>query len=266
MPSYFALDKILVQGTTYTAPADRFYIIQKIGTNSDAGAKLKIDGVDTGTIMQKVAPLAQTTSNAAPLLDLGQLYYVVPPNKTFIVDADSGKKMRIVGKVGKLEPGEQLPAEHALRFAQQGNIHKRAYESSVLYSSDYTWGDGVEITLATLTPRTIEQYIFNDIVAVETGVASFNPGDVGIIFRLDGMPLDMLTSAPGMKGIDAKSMPRPPAGSTNMRPFTLADNPVVVDGDRTLTIVALNQSGGNLTVAATTDQYITAIVEYRKKA
>ena len=120
MVDYYPLDKIFVQGTNYELPNDRFYVIKKIGTDATSATKLKIDGVDTGPIINSVAPLHKTSSNLLGPLDLGNLFYVVPPNKTFSVEGASGAKFRCIGLIGKLAPGEAMPAQYAGRFNEQG--------------------------------------------------------------------------------------------------------------------------------------------------
>ena len=120
MVEYYKLDKIFEQGTTYEMPNDRFYVIRKIGTDGSSATKLVIDGVETGEIINEIAPLHKTSSNLLGPLDLGDLFYVVPPNKTFEIDGPSGAKIRAIGLIGKLAPGEGLPANYASRFTEQG--------------------------------------------------------------------------------------------------------------------------------------------------
>ena len=61
-------------------------------------------------------------------------------------------------------------------------------------------------------------------------------------------------------------MPRPPKYDGVRVPFTFKDWPIEVNGDQTLQLKLINVSGGNLTVAAATDQYIDLVLEYIKKA
>jgi len=266
MVNYYKLDKVITQGTEYTMDSDLFYIIRKVGTDSTGGAKLRIAGRDTGEIVANVAPMRPYSSNELGPLDLGDLFYVVPPDKVFTVEGDSGDKMRIIGEIGELAPGESLPASFAARYAEQGDHYLRYDEGSKLYSVDYTWSDGEEITVYELTPATREKFIFNNIVEVETGVSGLDVGEAGVILELDGKPLDVLTDNQGPKGLDAYFFPRPPAYNTVNVPFSLADKPIEVPGDITFKIKLINVSGGNLTVAAATDQYITMVVEYIRSA
>ena len=182
MVKWLKLDKVFVQGTTYTMPPDMFYVIKKIGCDQDTATKLVIDGVETGAIIQKLANMYPTSTNELGPLDLKNLFYVVPPDKKFYVSGASGAKMRCVG----------------------------------------------------------------------------------LILVLEGEILDILTTTPGKKGLDAYFMPRPPKYDGVNVPFSFEDLPIEVPGDYTLTMKLINNSGGDLTVAAATDQYIDYIVEYQK--
>jgi len=262
---YYKLDKIFVQGTTYEMPNDRFYVIKKIGCDQSTATKLVIDGVETGEISNLVAPLYSTSTKLLPPLDLGDLFYVVPPNKTFYVSGASGAKMRCVGLIGVLAPGEGLPAPYASRFTEQGNHYLVWDQGSKLYTSDYTWSDGEEIEVYSLTPKTIETYILNNIIQVETGVSGLSAGQAALRVYLDGKVFDILTTDPGKKGLDAFFMPRPPKYDGVRKAFTFADWPIKIEGDHTLELKLINVSRGNLTVAAATDQYIDLVLEYIKK-
>jgi len=264
MVKWLKLDKVFVQGTTYTMPPDMFYVIKKLGCDQDTATKLVIDGVETGAIIQKLANMYPTSTNELGPLDLKNLFYVVPPDKKFWVSGASGAKMRCIGLIGKLMPGEEMPTEYLTRFDEQGKHYYTYDELSKLYSADYTWSAGEEIEIGSLTPKTTERYVLNSIIEVETGVSGLSPGDVGLVLILEGEILDILTTTPGKKGLDVFFMPRPPAYNTVNVPFSFEDLPIEVPGDYTLTMKLINNSGGNLTVAAATDQYIDYIVEYQK--
>lgn len=269
MVEYYKLDKIFVEGTTYETPNDRFYVIRKIGTDGTSATKLVIDGVETGEIINNVAPLHRTSSNLLGPLNLGDLYYVVPPNKTFYVDGPSGTKVRAVGQIGKLAPGEALPANHASRFTDQGkHYYKYDTATATLASAGGTWAADAETDVYSLTPKTVEKYIANNIVMANLSNAATTPseGDVAIRFFLEGTPLDILTTDPGKKGVDLYSCPHPPAATTEEIPFSLADLPVTIEGDHTFEIKAVNTSGSDITASSGADMtmQITLVLEYIK--
>ena len=270
MVKYYPLDKIFVQGTTYELPADRFYVIRKIGTDATSDTYLYIDGVATGKIISEVAPLHRTSSNLLGPLDLGELYYVVPPNKKFTIEGPSGAKVRCIGLIGVLAPGETLPGPYSTRFPVQGKHYITYVKGSVtLASAGESWAADAETEVYSLTPKTVEKYVFNNIAMakVENASASISEGEVAIRFFLEGTPLDILTSEPGKKGIDILSMPYPPAATTEERPFTLKDLPIEVPGDYTLSVKAVNVSGSAISASSGADMTCTfaAIVEYLKK-
>jgi len=242
---YYKLDKIFVQGTNYQTPNDRFYVIRKIGTDATSDTYLKIDGVDTGAIRDQIAPLHRTSGNLLGPLDLDKLLYVIPPNKIFTVEGAAGAKLRAVGEIGKLAPGEALPANLASRFTDQGKHYLTYDEGSVALGTDEVWADGRELEILSLTPKTVEKVILNHHVGVSITGDTVADGDFGIIFYLEGTPFDILTSEPGKKGIDALAMPTPPADGTDEVPFSLSDRPIEVKGDNTLKITAMNVSGAD---------------------
>jgi len=262
MATKYKLDKIFVQGVTYKLPADRYYVIKRIGTNATSPAYLKIDGVDTGPIVADIAPLHVTSSNLLGPLDLEELYYVVPPNKQFTVVGPSGAKIRAIGDLIKLAPNEAIAASDAARFNEQGKKYKTYITSSV--SLPATWTKDQEIQILSLTPKTIEQYTFDDFVGVKISGFTLAEGQVGVLFKLDGTELDILTSEPGMKGIDAMSMPLPPADSTEEEAFSLEDYKIDVLGDHTLFVRLINVSGADISVTSGS-AVLTAIVKYFQK-
>jgi len=261
MATKYKLDKIFVQGVTYKLPADRYYVIKKIGTDATSPAYLKIDGVDTGPIISEIAPLHRTSSNLLGPLDLEELYYVVPPNKQFTVIGPTGAKIRAIGDIIKLATNEAIAANDAARFAEQGKKYKTYVTGTV--SLPATWTNGTEYEILSLTPKTIETYLFNNFVGVSISGFTLAEGQVGIIFYLEGTPFDILTSEPGKKGIDAKSMPLPPADSTEEEEFSLGDYPIEVPGDHTFSIRAMNVSGADISVTSGSAK-VTAIVRYAK--
>jgi len=270
MVDYYKLDKTFVQGKTYTLPADRFYVINKIGTNATADAYLKIDGVDTGKVITDLAPLHKTTTNFLGPLSLEGLEYVVPPNKVFTVEGPSGAKVRCKGLIGRLAVGEGMPPQWASRFTEQGKRYRTyIYGVATLAAAGASWPAGASTTVLTLTPKTIEEYTLNSVVMalLENNATTVSEGSLALRFSLDGAPLDILTSDPGQLGVDYFSMPKPPAGTTELEPFTLEDKPIRVPGDHTLKIEAVNTSGAAIAAAsgAAMTMKVWAIVEYAMK-
>jgi len=268
MVEYFPLDKILVQGEEYQMAADRFYVIKKIGTDADADTFLDVDGIDTGAIIEAVAPIRKKDTNRLGVLDLGDLYYVVPPLKKFHVEGPTGAKYRVVGQIGKLAIGEAIPAHFAGRFAEQGKHYLTYITGTYSLGTDVKWVKDAEYEVFSLTPKTIEEYVFNNVLQAKITGDTVAEGDFGIILYLNGVPQDILTKEPGRRGLDVLSLPKPPTDTTEMEPFTLKQTPIKVLGDHTISIKAMNVSGADKTPAtgATWKIDILAVVEYLMKA
>ena len=268
MPVYWKLDKILTQGNTYQTPPDIGYIIRKIGTDGASDTKLVIDGKSTGAILSEFAPLHKTSSNLLGPLDLGELYYVIPPDKKFWVEGPSGAKLRIIGDIVKLLPGEAFPGDLLSRYNEQFDKYLTYLKGSTSLGTDVAWTAGVEHEVLSATPRTIERYTlaYPVMAKVENASATITEGQVGVRFYLDDAPLDVLTGDPGHKGVDLLSMPYPPSDTTEEEPFTLATHPIVVPGDHTLSIRMINNSGANITPSTGTSLTLTvlAIVLYER--
>jgi len=267
MPVYYNLDKIITAGAEWVMAADEFLLISAIGTNSSGAGRLMIERQLTGDIKELVSPLHKRSTNFLGLLELGDLYYVVPNQKRIKFEGDTGSKCRIKGRIGVLAPGESVPATHLARAANQDIDFLCFVEGSVSLGTDEVWADGRELDVYTLTPKTIERYDFQDVVMTSVTGDTITEGQVGIRFYLEGKPLDNLAKANLPLGVDALSMPRPPAEGTDFEPFSLKELPIVVEGDKTIKITAINISGGSLTPATGSKWTVTvtAIVRYRTK-
>jgi len=269
MVRYFPLDLIITQGNTYYTPKRKFMVIKKIGTDGSTDTKLKVDNKPLGAINATVAPLHVTSSNKLGPLALGNYYYVIPPETKFEVDGPSGAKMRLVGLIGFLEPGEAVPADLLSRFENQHNAYLTRVGGSLTMGTDESLPADVEREVYSLTPKTIEKYIFAG--PIFAAVENYTPseGELAYRFYLDNSPLDELTAEPGTitGGIDILSMPRPPADSTEEMPFSLAENPIEVEGDHTLSVRVRNVSGSAISPASGTALtfYFDAIVVYIRK-
>jgi len=267
MPQYFALDKILKQGVEYPMAEDEFMAINALGTDSAGAGRLRVERQLTGDIKQVIAPAHKINTNLLTLLGLGDLYYVVPPKKKALWEGDSGSVCRVKGKLGILGAGEAMPAGMLARAAEQ-DIHFITFiEDSVSLGTDEVWAAGRELTVLELTPKTIEKYTLNNIALASVTGDTISNGQVGIRFYLEGKPIDNLSASNLPLGIDALSMPSPPAETTESIPFSFKDNPVEVGGDKTLKITAINISGGDLTPATGSawSVTVTCVVEYLTK-
>jgi len=246
----YYLDKIIKQGVTYRTKPRLAYIIREVGTDSAGSARLKINGKDTGYFDSDVAPLHKKTTNLLGLLDLGEFYYVVPPETKLEFEGDSGSKCRIKGEIVELAVGESLEAAYAGRFSEQHRRFKTVYEGSFSLGTDEVWKNNVEHEILSLTPLTSEKITLNDIVMVLISGGTVNEGDFGVEIYLDNTPFEIDVAENAPRGIDVLSMPYPPKEDTEMLAFTLKDYPIEVLGDHTLSIRVRNVSGADKSPAS----------------
>jgi len=269
MVKWYRLDKVFATNTQYTAEEDRFYVVKAIGTDVSDNVTVKVRGVPAGTINSYVAPLAKTSSNEFGPLNLKDKFIVIPPDSKFEFESTGSGNVRLIGLIGVLGPGESLPGEHQARYAAQGSRYVTVLSDSYSVGTDTAWPNGVEFEVYSLTPATIETYVLNDRIGVKIDnlSSSLTAGQVGIKFYLDSVALDVLGSTMGPHGLDAYFMQIPPTDSVNEEGYTLADNPITVEGDHNLIVKAKNISGGALSPATDTSITITlyAVAEYIRR-
>jgi hypothetical protein len=254
MVKYFPLDLIIKQGETYYTPRNAFFIIKKIGTGSSGDASLYVDDKKTCIIKNLTAPLHKTESNLLGPIDLKEYYIVIPPETKFYVSGDAGSATRLVGVIGLLKPGEAPPADVQARFNTQPNQYITYVEGTKALGVDEALPANAEVEVISLTPKTIEKYIFNGPVMATVENYSPTEGDLSLMFYIDNIPLQKLTDLPGTirGGIDILSCPRPPTDTTEQEPFSFIANPIVLEGDHTLSVRVRNTSGASIKPAAGT--------------
>ncbi len=257
------LDKILAVGTTYTTHRRLVYVINKIGTDDTSSQRLVIDGKNLGVITDDVAPMHKTNSYIVGPLDLGNMFYVIPPDTDFYLSGSSGAYMRIIGKILQLEPGETTPTEYQSRFNSQPDNYRMYVTGTYSFGTATAWSDDDEVTLYTLTPVTIEKYIFNNIVMIDYTGFSASAGDVVIRFYLDNNPIEYLASENLDTGIDLLSIPHRDDVSVNETPFTFKDLPIEVEGDHTFKVTATNVSGSDISLSSASITFY-AVCDYHR--
>ena len=264
MPEYYELDTIIKVGEEFEMPADRFYVIRKIGASADRDTALVIDGIPLGKVKWTCAPVIKYVSNTLGPLDLGDYFYVVPPKKKIGCEGTSGDYMRIKGEVGKLATGESLPAALLTRFEKQHREYLTYVEATFELGTDVTWTADAEHLVLELIPRTVEKYEFKYPVMVDISGDTVLRGDFAIRFYLDGKPLDVLGKEAGRRGIDVLACPRPPASTVNMEPFTLEKHPITVEGDHRFQVKAINTSGADKAPASGSSWKVTVTLICKK--
>jgi len=239
------LDKVLLANVEYQTEKREVLIIKKIGTNSTTIGTLKIDRKPTTQVHALIAPMYKTTSNFLGPMDLGALYNVVLPEQKIIFEGASGSKVRLIGTKIQLEPAEAVEAGLVARADAQHKDYVTVVEGTYTHGVDATWASDVEREILALTPKTTQEYHFNGVVMasvanVSGGVA---PGEWYVRFYVENAPLEHVYGAYIKHGLDVLSLPRPPAEATELVAFSLADFPIILLGDKTLSVRIANVSG-----------------------
>jgi len=265
----FPLDIILEEGKDYETGVREALVIKEVGTNSTNTAtpiKLKIDNKTLGALLQDLSPLSKTNDRFVPLLDLGNLFYVVPPETSIAVEGPSGLEIRCKGELIKLAIGEVLPANLLTRFAEQEKHYLTFDYAYVDWSAGYTFAKDTEVDVLEVTPKTIERYIFAHRLMSKLTGWTRAPHEVGLRVYLDDAPLDFLLEKTAIGGFDLYNTPYPPTETTEHRLFTLAPLSVEVPGDHTIKFSVRNISGADITIAAASGNgpYVAVVLEYEK--
>jgi len=263
----YKLDKLVAMNTELVMERYRAYIIQYIGTNDTAPVTCRIDAKKVGVLLTEVAPLRKNTDNFSGILPLKDHLLVVPPEKTYKFEGTAGTFVRIKGKLLELAVGEGLPADYLTRFENQHNEYVVCVEGADV-NTGTSWADGAEVTLYTLTPTSIEEYLFNSRLFVDqvaAGTPAEAEGNVGVRPYIDGAPLDHILADTGRRGWDRMSMEIPnTTDNKDLEPFTLEAAPIKVEPDRTLDITAMNVSGGTLFGTTTATFHLYGVAIYKK--
>jgi hypothetical protein len=243
----YYLDITILNNTTYTMEEDRAYIIRAIGTDSAGDTQLYIDNKPLGVFDSAIAPLTLSTSNYNGPLDLGNLFYVIPPKKQFKITGDSGSKTRLIGDMIMLDTNEPLPSDYIQRYAEQFSHFWTKVYGSVTLGTDVKWKADQEIKVISLLPLTSEKYVFNHLAMGKVSGGTITRGQVGVFHKWRDFPYTMHSYSAGPQGIDILAMPYPPSGTTEMYAFYLDRHPIEVPGDIRVDFVAKNVSGSDLT-------------------
>jgi len=264
----FPLDIILEEGDVYETGKREALVIRKIGTNETdplSPAKLRIDDKPLGAITETLSPISKINTLFMDLLDLGDLFYVVPPETEIIVEGPSGLEIRCVGELLKLAVGEVLPTNLMARFKDQPNHYLTFDYGYVDWSTGKTFAKDEEVEVIEYTPKTIERAaVYGPLQAKLTGWTRAMH-EVGLRFYLDGAPLDLILQRTKVGGIDLYNTPYPPTETTEHNGWVMPKPGIEVPGDHTLSIRQRNISGADITIAAATGNgpYVCCTIEYQ---
>ena len=244
------LAKYLASGTTYETAKRQALIIHKVGTDSTSKGVLTVDGVPVLEIIQNVAPLRKTNSTIVGPLDLGDYFIVVPPETKFKFEGSSGSYLNIIGEILQLDPGQNLGDPYMARYQAQGKQYITYVAGSYSHGADTAWAANDENEIVSLTPATIETYVFDKWLFLEKSGGTISPRNFALKIYIDNVPLEHLISDSLLGGIDVLDIPAYNEVATNEEPFSLKDIPINLLGDHTLKFTVKNISGGDLTPAS----------------
>jgi len=114
-PLYLVLDV----DTVYETDRRQCLVVKKVATNSATDATLYIDNKPTGKVKELIAPLHTIADNLLGPLELGDLYYFIPPEMEFKFSGATGSVYKLIGRMLELAVGEAPPSPHMTRFERQ---------------------------------------------------------------------------------------------------------------------------------------------------
>jgi len=256
MPITYYLRKIVPTNTLIEMELDRYWVIERIGTNINDTVTIEVDGVPAIKIHSTLAPMAKTNANLFGPVSLKDLYIVVPPQRKFYARSATSGSVFLEGKLVVLAPGESIPAEHLARYNAYPSRKLEFYDYSLTIGS--TMVAGREYTVASITPPTIEDHLLNRIagVSIANTASALTYGQVAAKLYYDGKPLDQIALDIRRHGIEVLKMPLPPTATAEFEGFSFSDLPILISGGHTLEVRVVNVSGSD--IAAATGQQITA--------
>jgi len=199
----FSLDLYLTRGSVYETGKREALVIQKVGTNAAdpaSPANLRIDDKPLGKLTQDLSPLHKINTRFVPLLDLGSLFYVVPPETEIIVEGPSGAIIRCKGYLLKLAPAEVLPTNLMARFNEQPNRYMTFLRGTYSHGTDVALAADAEVEVISYTPKTIEKIVCNGLVMAKVANYTESEQDLAIRFFLEGAPLTLSVKARNISG------------------------------------------------------------------
>jgi len=264
----FPLDIILEEGDVYETGKREALVIRKIGTNAateTSPTNLRIDDKPLGEITQTLAPISKVNTLFMDLLDLCELFYVVPPETEVIVEGPSGLEMRCVGELLKLAVGETLPTDLMARFKAQPNHYRTFLYGYVDWSTGYTFAVDEEVEVISYTPKTIERIAVYGPLQAKLQGWTRAMHEVAVRFYLENTPYDFILEKTKIGGIDLYNTPYPPAETTEHNGYVMPKGFIEVPGDHTLSIRQRNISGAAITIAAASGNgpYVCCAIEYQ---
>jgi len=266
MPQVYILDKVLKVGVLYRSEPDKAYVVKAVGTDSTTKATLTVEGAPVLETLNLLNLLEARDVERFPPLNLQTNYVVVPPDKVFSFTGSSGSKMRLVGDLLSLAPGEVLPSAQAARYAEQTKKYYTYTDGVNGIGESASWADGAEYDIVTFTAPAGERHKFDRFAYVErTGVIADDPAAVvALRFYVNDRPLDVHDPDKAPLGIDTLRGHWYTAATSYFKPFSVAEMPITLEPGHSLRITARNISGAAITTAAGQEAKVKIAVIHEK--
>jgi len=266
MPQVYILDKVLKVGVLYRSEPDKAYVIKAVGTDSTSKATLTVEGAPVLETLNLLNLLEARDVERFPPLNLQANFVVVPPDKVFSFTGSSGSKMRIMGDLLSLAPGEVLPTAQAARYVEQTKRYYTYTDGVNGIGASASWADGAEYDIVTFTAPAGERHVFNRYAYVErTGVIADDPaGVVALRFYVDDKPLDVHDPDKAPLGIDTLRGHWYTAATSYFKPFSVAEMPITLEPGHSLRIAARNVSGAAITTGVGEEAKVKVAILHEK--
>ena len=242
--------KIYSTGTDYETGAGEVLVIQKIGTDATSKVTVNVEGAPVCETISYLGDIYKDTDRFLDYRDLGNKFVVVPPQRSFNFAIASGSaRVAVVGYALRLSPGEAMPSELASRYNNQTKDYATFVNESVSKAEGETIAANEEVTIFTKQADANETLTFDGLVEAyaEAGGSALTYSNWALKFYVNDYPLDFSLTDAGKKGIVFTMCPRPPKTGWNLVPFTLKENPIVLNPGDTLKCVIVNISGSDYT-------------------
>jgi len=253
MVTKYILDKVLDVDTEYEAESDKLFVIRKAGTNSTTKATLSVAGGPCLDLIQEIARLMPSHLERFGVLDLCKHFVVVPPDKKFSFSGASGSKLRILGEIIELAPGEAIPPPLSARWGEQTKKFISYERASVNpYDAGVDWPADAENPIINIDVPAGERWILDSVYYVDIAnlAAAHAPSDWSIRFLVNDKPLDVISKEMGDIGIDLWGLDYIYDTVAYHALKSLAGMPIILEPGRNLKVKARNISGAAKSPAA----------------
>jgi hypothetical protein len=263
VPKVLPLDKYLRPNVEYRTDEREALIIEAVGATFADTFYLEIDRKPTGVLHGHLAPDTAGNAKVATLLQLGPLYYAVPPMTPYKVVTTASGYARVKGRKIVLAPGEGVPNEVMARYGTQYSHFLVAYTPTLSFGSATSWPADAEYDILYLTTKTNERVKFTYKILKSIAGFALNPSSVALKAYFDSIPVeDVWDAETEWPGWDLYCIPSVADVNYSREPYDLSGFPFVVEPDNTFRLTVRNVSGSAIALSnASITLYILAEYE-----